>query len=136
MHQGLKKRSKKKRAHNLNNEHKKNRKTNCRKPYEYHITGDWSEYVVCFAKSFNVVGIITNHGSVPLFRVLSSVKINAQYDVDYVLRQLFTVHLPRLYPNDMDKVYFHHVKASSHTVNSTPAYLVKMKGELSMSIKT
>ena len=77
-----------------------------------------------------VVGIITGRDTVPLFRVPSSVKINAQYYVDYVLKLLFTVHLPRLYPNEMDKVYFHHYKASSHTANLTTEYLVKMKAEL------
>ena len=76
-----------------------------------------------FAKSFMVVGIITDRGTVPLFRVPSNVKINAQYCVDYVLKPLFTVHLPRLYPNEMDKVYFHYDKASSHTVNLTTEYL-------------
>ena len=86
-----------------------------------------------FAKSFKVVGIITGRGTVPLFRVTSNVKINAQYYVDYVLNPLFTVHLPRLYPNEMDKVYFHHDKASSHTANFTAEYLVKMKSELGIS---
>ena len=86
-----------------------------------------------FAKSFMVVGIITGRGTVPLFRVPSSVKINAQYYIDYVLKPLFTMHLPRLYPNEMDKVYFHHDKASSHTANLTTAYLVKMESELGIS---
>ena len=80
-----------------------------------------------------VVGIITGRGTVPLFRVPSNVKINAQYYVNYVLKPLFTVHLPRLYPNEMDKVYFHHDKASSHTDNLTTEYLVKMKSELGIS---
>ena len=43
------------------------------------------------------------------------------------------MHLPRLYPNEMDKVYFHHYKASSHTANLTTEYLVKMKAELGIS---
>ena len=33
----------------------------------------------------------------------------------------------------MDKVYFHHYKASSHTANLTTEYLVKMKAELGIS---
>ena len=61
-----------------------------------------------FTKSFMVVGIITGHVTVPLFRVPSSVKINAQYYVGYVLKPLFTVHLPCMYPNEMDKTHFHH----------------------------
>ena len=43
------------------------------------------------------------------------------------------MHLPRLYPNEMDKVYFHQDKASSHTANLTTEYLVKMKSELGIS---
>jgi len=77
-----------------------------------------------------VVGIITVRGTVPLFRIPSNVKINAQYYVDYVLKPLFTVHIPHLYPNEMDKVYFHHDKASSHTATE---YLVKMKSKLGIS---
>ena len=129
---------KKTRVHKLTDDHKKNRKTNCRKLYEKHIAGDRSEYVatldealvyeddangqtqICyitrgdsvlehwvfekgesFSKSFMVHhGIITDRGTVPLFRVPSNVKINARY---YVLKPLFIVHLPRLYPNEMNK---------------------------------
>jgi uncharacterized protein YerC len=57
-----------------------------------------------FKKGFMIVGIITGRGTVPLFRVPSQVKVNAQYYVDYVLKPLFTKHLPRLYPNEMNKV--------------------------------
>ena len=76
-----------------------------------------------FAKSFMLIGIITGHGTVPLFRVPSSVKINSHYYKGYVLKPLFTVHLPRLCPNEMDKVHFHHHKASSQSANLTAAYL-------------
>ena len=154
---------KKTRVHKLTDDHKKNRKTNCRKLYENNIAGYRFEYVITldeslvyeddangqsqicyitrgenlsekgesFAKNFMMAGIIT--GTVPLFRVPSNVKINAQYYVDYVLKPLFTVHLPRLYPNEMDKVYFHQDKASSHTANLTTEYLVKKKSELGIS---
>ena len=76
-----------------------------------------------------LIGIITGQSTVPLFRVPSSVKINAHYYKDYVLKPFFTLHLPRLYPNEMDKVHFRHHKAS----NLTAAYLIKMKAELSIS---
>ena len=46
-----------------------------------------------------VIGIITGRGTVPLFRVPSKVKINAAYYFE------FTEHLPRLYPNEMDRDY-------------------------------
>ena len=46
IHQDLNKETRKKtRVHKLTDDHKKNRKTNCRKLYEKHIAGDRSEYV-------------------------------------------------------------------------------------------
>ena len=86
-----------------------------------------------FSKGFMVIGIITGRGTVPLFRVPTEVKINAEYYVEYVLEPLFTEHLPRLYPKDMDKVFFHHDKASSHTADLTIEYLEQMKDELGIS---
>ena len=165
IHEDLKLETRKKtKVHRLTQDHKKNRKTNCRKLYSNHLAGKRSEYAVtldealvylqdsngkreiCYVKngesvpeewvfeknesfdeSFMVVGAITGRGTVPLFKVPSNVKINAQYYVDYVLKPLFTVHLPRLYPNEMQKVFFHHDKASSHTANLTIGYLEQMK---------
>ena len=86
-----------------------------------------------FKKGFMIVGVITGRGTVPLFRVPSEVKINAQYYVDYVLKPLFTIHLPRLYPNEMNKVFFHHDKASSHTANLTTEYLEQLKSSIGIS---
>ncbi len=45
-----------------------------------------------FKKGFMIVGIFTGRGTVPLLRVPSQVKINAQYYVDYDLKLLFTKH--------------------------------------------
>ena len=59
-----------------------------------------------FDEGFMVVGIITGRGTLPLIRVPSKVKINAQFYIDYVLQPLFEIHLPRLYPNEMNKVFF------------------------------
>ena len=70
-----------------------------------------------------VVGIITGRGTVPLIRVPSKVKINAEYYVDYVLKPLFADHLPRLNRNDINKVFFHHDKMPSHFSKVTMAYL-------------
>jgi hypothetical protein len=83
-----------------------------------------------FKKGFMVVGIITGRGTVPLIRVPSEVKINALYYVEKVLKPLFTIHLPCLYPNEMDKVFFHHDKATSHTATFTARYLEQLKREL------
>jgi len=46
---------------------------------------------------------------------------------------LFTIHLPSLYPGAMDKVFFHHDKAISHTAKKTNEYLEQVKRELGMS---
>ena len=80
-----------------------------------------------------VVGIITGRGTVPLFRVPSKVKINAEYYIEYVLKPLFNVHLPSLYPGEMDKVFFHHDKATSHTAKKTTKYLEEVKREFGIS---
>ena len=171
IHTDLKLDTKKKgKVHRLNQLSKKNRKTNCRKLYENHLSGQRCEYAVtldealvyiddsntqsriCYVKKgedvpeswvfekdesfkdgFMVIGVITGRGTVPLFRVPSQVKINAEYYVEYVLKPLFTKHLPVLYPGEMDKVFFHHDKATSHTANLTTRYLDQLKTELGIS---
>ena len=80
-----------------------------------------------------VIGVITGRGILPLYRVPSNVKICAQYYVNYVLKPLFEEHLPRLYGEDMKKVFFHHDKATSHTADLTTKYLEKAKRETGIS---
>ena len=58
-----------------------------------------------FDESFMVVGVIFGRGTLPLFRVPSKVKINAQYYIDFVLQPLFEIHLPRFYPNEMKSIF-------------------------------
>ena len=41
-----------------------------------------------FEQSFMVVGVITGKGTVPLFKVPSNVKINAQYYIEFVLKPI------------------------------------------------
>ena len=82
-----------------------------------------------FKRGFMVVGIMTGRGTVPLIRVPSATKINAQYYVDYVLRPLFTEHLPRLY----GKVFFYHDKATSHTADLVRDYLEEVSEELGIT---
>ena len=84
-------------------------------------------------ESFMVIGIITGRGTVPIFRVPTKVKINAEYYVELVLKPLFTKHLPLLYPGEMDKVFFHHDKATSHTADSTTDYLEELKTNIGIS---
>jgi len=39
------------------------------------------------------------------------------------------VEIPKLYPDDLEKVYVHHDAASSHTAKFTEAYSAKLKAE-------
>lgn len=54
-------------------------------------------------KSLMIVGI--NTGTVPLFRVQSQVKINTQYQVDYILKHFFIINLPCLFEWDEKGVF-------------------------------
>jgi len=80
-----------------------------------------------------IIGIITGRGTVPLFRVPTEVKINAKYYIDFVLKPLFTEHLPRLYPGEMNKVFFHHDKATSHTARLTTEYLDELNADIGIT---
>jgi hypothetical protein len=71
-----------------------------------------------FEVSFRVVGIITGGGTVLLIRAPSNTKINSQYYVDYVLKPLFNKLLPRFYPNEMNKIFFHYERHTSRTTTS------------------
>ena len=50
-----------------------------------------------------------------------------------VLKPLFTKHLPRLYPGVIDKIFFHHDKATSHTSDLAINYLEKLKSDIGIS---
>jgi histone-lysine N-methyltransferase SETMAR len=98
------------------------------------VPDDWVfENGESFSKGFMVIGVITGRGTVPLFQVPPKAKVNAEYYIEYVLKPLFKNHLPRLYGNDINKVFFHHDKASSHTAGLTIDYLKQMKKELGIS---
>lgn len=86
-----------------------------------------------FSKSFMVVGIITGRGALPLLRVPSGAKVDAECYVNYVLKPLFRDLLPSLYPDDMDKVFLHHDKATVHTAEFTKQYLEKIRQEAGIS---
>ena len=86
-----------------------------------------------FKKDFMVVGILTGIGTVPLTKVASATTINNQYYVHYVLKPLSTQHLPRLYEVDVNKVFFHHHKATSHTANLTMVYLEEVRAKLGIT---
>jgi histone-lysine N-methyltransferase SETMAR len=86
-----------------------------------------------FPKGFMVVGATSGRGVLPLIKVPPKAKINAEYYIDYVLKPIIEEHLPRLYPQDMDKVFLHHDKASSHTARKTMAYLEEISSKLGIT---
>jgi hypothetical protein len=93
--------------------------------------GNWvREQDESFPKGFIAVGGITGHGPLLLLRIPKNTKISKTF-FRYVLRPLMKIHLPKIYPNEMDKVFYHHDKASFHTSSKTQEYLeeecLKMK---------
>ncbi len=80
------------------------------------------EYDESFPKGFMVRGGITGRGPLPLLRIPKNTKISSKTFLKYVLQPLMKKHLPKVYPNEMDKVFYHHDKASSHTASKTQEY--------------
>ncbi|UYV68130.1 IKK1 [Cordylochernes scorpioides] len=79
-----------------------------------------------FPKGFMVVGVMTGRGVLPLIKVPSKVKVNSEFYIECVLKPVIE-QLKDLYPGEMDKVFLHHDKASSHTSNKTQQFLQEMK---------
>jgi len=63
------------------------------------------EHDESFPKGFMVVGGITGRGPLPLMRIPKNTKISSETFLKYVLRPLMKKHLPKIYPNEMDKVF-------------------------------
>ena len=87
-----------------------------------------------FCEKFMVVGALTGPGVLPLIRFPQKVKINSQYYIDDVLKPLLEVHLPKLYPGELNKVFVHHDAASSHTSRKTAQYAQDLKARLGITI--
>src|SRR5277367_6953281 len=81
---------------------------------------------------FMIVGEMTGRGVLPLIKVPRKVKVNAAYYQDFILKPYLEKHVPQIYPGELDKVTFHHEKASSHTARSTTAYLQDLKTKTGM----
>jgi [histone H3]-lysine36 N-dimethyltransferase SETMAR len=88
---------------------------------------DWvNECNETFPEGFMIVGGITGRGRLPLIRIPKNTKISADTYIEYVLKPIIESYLPKLYPNEMEKVFWHHDKASSHTASKTQQYLQDM----------
>ncbi|UYV78417.1 hypothetical protein LAZ67_16001288 [Cordylochernes scorpioides] len=85
-----------------------------------------------FPKGFMVVGVMTGRGVLPIIKVPSKVKVNSEFYIECVLKPVIE-QLKDLYPGEMDKVFLHHDKASSHTSNKTQQFLQEMKDTLGLN---
>ncbi|UYV67875.1 K02A2.6-like [Cordylochernes scorpioides] len=85
-----------------------------------------------FLKGFMVVGVMTGRGVLPLIKVPSKVKVKSEFYIECVLKPVIE-QLKDLYPGEMDKVFLHHDKASSHTSNKTQQFLQEMKDTLGIN---
>ncbi|UYV74502.1 PGBD5 [Cordylochernes scorpioides] len=85
-----------------------------------------------FPKGFMVVGVMTGRGVLLLIKVPSKVKVNSEFYIECVLKPVIE-QLKDLYPGEMDKVFLHHDKASSHTSNKTQQFLQEMKDTLGLN---
>ncbi|UYV72043.1 hypothetical protein LAZ67_9001628 [Cordylochernes scorpioides] len=85
-----------------------------------------------FPKGFMVVGVMTGRGVLPLIKVPSKVKVNSEFYIECVLKPVIE-QLKDLYPGEMDKVFLHHDKASSHTSKKTQQFLQEMKDTLGLN---
>ncbi|UYV76694.1 hypothetical protein LAZ67_14001786 [Cordylochernes scorpioides] len=84
------------------------------------------------SEGFMVVGVMTGRGVLPLIKVPSKVKVNSEFYIECVLKPVIE-QLKDLYPGEMDKVFLHHDKASSHTSNKTQQFLQEMKDTLGLN---
>lgn len=82
-----------------------------------------------FSKGFMIIAGYCSRGKLTLRRVSAKVKINSAYFQQEVLTPLYRQDIPEIYGNDIDKVWVHMDKASSHTSASTAAYLATLQEE-------
>jgi hypothetical protein len=68
------------------------------------------EYDERFPKGFMVVGGITGRRALPLLRIPKNTKISSKTFIKYVLQPLMKKHLPKIYPNEMDKIFIVMIK--------------------------
>lgn len=87
-----------------------------------------------FCKKFMVVGALSGRGTLPLIKVPQKVKVTAKYYIDFVLKPLLEIHVPKLYGKDTKKVIVHHDAASSHTARLTQDYAKDLKARLGITI--
>ena len=89
---------------------------------------DWLTFCkASFPKGFMLVAGLSGKRPLPLIKVPVNVKINSEYYIKHVLEYYLEQIIPSLYGKDVNKVYFHHDAASSHTSKKTLDYLESIK---------
>ena len=77
-----------------------------------------------------IVAVVTGRGVGPLFWVPPNCKINSTYYITYILKPLVDDFLPKIYPGELNKVFVHHDKASSHVSRLTTDYMTKVTKDI------
>ena len=102
----------------------------CYVPRKQRTPEDWiREFNEVNAPKIMVVAGMTGRGPLKARIVPVSVKINSLFYVENVLTPIINEELPNLYPGELNKVFLHHDKASSHVSKMTTAYLSSMEEE-------
>ena len=78
-------------------------------------------------KHVMVIAGMTGRGPLRARIVPEKTKINADYYRDHVLKPIFQKELPKIYPGELDKVFFHQDKAPSHMAHKTFKYLEELR---------
>ena len=110
----------------------------------YYIPGDYTADVVYlkkgqvmpskYVKQVNVVQAphamvvagMSGRGPIKARVVPPKTKIDATYYIKHVLQPIIEKELPKLYPGEMNKVFLHHDKATSHMAKKTMNFLESM----------
>jgi hypothetical protein len=87
-----------------------------------------------FCKKFMAVGAMTGRGVIPLIRVPPKTKINTEVYIQKVLAPILEKKVPELYPGELEKVFFHHDAAPSHTSKKTAQYLQGLEEKLGINV--
>ena len=88
-----------------------------------------------FPKKKMVVAGMSGRGTLPVIVIPQNVKVNQYVYRDRVLKPYFEEYLPKLYPGEMNKIIFHHDKATSHTAKEVVAYLEHLKKDIGITFQ-
>ncbi|UYV73742.1 hypothetical protein LAZ67_11000672 [Cordylochernes scorpioides] len=131
-------------VHKLTPFHMKNRATNARKLYEEHLAGSRSEYTATLDEAWMYVTYCNGIRKICYIKRGNQVPDNWVYQCSETFLKGFMVcrgndwlwspsaHKGSI-EGEMDKVFLHHDKASSHTSNKTQQFLQEMKDTLGLN---